>query len=46
MFLTRNGSTRYNTNSSFGEIINKFQDCNIKKPKKGLLKEKTKKNPK
>ena len=40
MVLTRTKSTRYNTNSSFGEIINKFQDCNVKKyPKK-------KKNPK
>ena len=34
MVLTRNESTPYNTNSSFGEIINKFQNCNIKKNKK------------
>ena len=31
MVLTRTESTWYNTNNSLGEIINKFQDCNIKK---------------
>ena len=31
MALTRTENTRCNTYSSFGEIINKFQDCNIKK---------------
>ena len=31
MVLTRTKSTCYNTNSFFGETINKFQDCNIKK---------------
>ena len=31
MVLTRTESTQYNTNNSFGEIINKFRDCNIKK---------------
>ena len=28
--LTRTSSSRYNTKNSFGVIINKFQDCNIK----------------
>ena len=31
MVLMRTESTLYITNSSFGETINKFQDCNIKK---------------
>ena len=48
MILTRIECTWYNTNNSFGEIINKFQDCNIKK---NILKErnferKNKKTPK
>ena len=37
MVLIRTESTLYTTNGSFGEIINKFQDCNIKKNKKGDL---------
>ena len=31
MVLITTKSTRYATNSSFGETINKFQDCNIRK---------------
>ena len=31
MVLIRTESIPYNTNGSFGEIINKFQDRNIKK---------------
>ena len=31
MDLTRTESTQYNTNSSIGEIINKFKDFNMKK---------------
>ena len=31
MVLKKTKSTWYNTNNSFGEIINKFQDSNIKK---------------
>ena len=31
MVLTITESTRYNTNNFLGEIINKFQDYNIKK---------------
>ena len=30
MVLIRTESTRYTLNDSFGETINKFQDCNIK----------------
>ena len=42
MVLMRTESTWYNTNNSLGEIINKFQDYNIKKKKniEGFLKEK------
>ena len=29
MVLTRTESTLYNTNNTFGENTNKFQDCNI-----------------
>ena len=46
MVLTRTKSTRYNTKCSYGEIINKFQDCNIKKPTKTLERKKKKKTPK
>ena len=45
MVLTRTESTRYNTNNYLGEIINKFQGCNIKKHKdswKKYLKKNTK----
>ena len=31
MVLTRTECTPYNTNNYLEEIINKFQDCNIKK---------------
>ena len=41
MVLLRTESTQYNTNNSFGEIIRKFQDYNIKKTYR-LLKEKRK----
>ena len=34
MVRTRTKSTLYNTDSSFGETINKFQDCNIKNKNK------------
>ena len=41
MVHTRTESTRYDSNSSFREIINKFQDSNIKKYKdSGKKKEK------
>ena len=39
MVLLRNELYRYNTNSSFVETINIFQDCDIKESKK---KQKTK----
>ena len=29
--LIKTESTRYTTNNSFGEIINKFQNCNMEK---------------
>ena len=31
MVLTRTESTQYNTDNSFGEVINKFQNCSTKK---------------
>ena len=34
MVLTKTKSTLYNTRNSFGEIINKYQDCSIKKKEK------------
>ena len=42
MVLTRTESTWYNINSSFGETIDKFQDCNIKKKHKYSWKNKEK----
>ena len=42
MVLIRTESTRYTGNCSFGENINKFQDCNIKKSL-GVSKKKKKK---
>ena len=41
MVLARTESTLYNANSSFGEIINKFQDCNAKYTQKKTKKNKT-----
>ena len=34
MVLIRTKSSRYSTNTSFGETITKFQDCNINKKHK------------
>ena len=39
MVLIRTENTQLTINGSFGEIINKFQDCNLKKTL-GFLKEK------
>ena len=43
MVLIRTENTRYTTNSSFEETINKFQRCNIKKNNIRTLKRKKKK---
>ena len=42
MVLMRTESIQYNTNSSFGEVINKFQDYNIKKNIRTLERKKKK----
>ena len=42
MVQTRTECTRYNSNNSFGEIIDKLQVCTLKKHKDSLKKKKEK----
>ena len=37
MVLTRTKCTRFNRKSTFGETVNKFQDCNLKTKASELL---------